>query len=276
VPGGAGSEGTIPNLPCAPGAQRCEAGTVQLCNDSGMWAALGMTCGECVPDAAECAGPTLRVCSSAGLWIDRIQCAGSQPVCQAATSKCICNESSCPLGQICSSETFTCVEQVTDCPVPSPIAVSDAHNYGIVSVRFDATTGSAEVRLQNINTGILFFDTVLCNGPDNCVPVEEQNTIQLNPRQTVDVTIPNTRAEGGELAFLDDPPEIALYGLAYVAWGSGPSSDRFETLANDFVMNTWRSGDRIQIAPGDSGFVCTGNANEAAGFTSCNPLRLSP
>ncbi len=271
--GAAGSAGASDT--CAAGAQRCQDGTLYVCNDGGMLASLGMSCGECVPDTSECAGSTLRVCSSAGVWIDRLQCAGSQPVCRAARGSCVCDERSCPLGQLCSSETFSCVEQVSDCPLPSPIAPSDDHDLGIVSVRFDPATGSADVRLQNIGTGIVFFDTVLCNGPDNCVPVLEQNTLQLGARDTVDVTIPNTRVEGGELAFLDDVPALAAQALAYVAWGTGPSSNAFEALANEFILN-WRPGERIQVAPGDSGFVCTGNANEAAGFTSCNPGPFAP
>jgi hypothetical protein len=196
-------------------------------------------------------------------------------VCQAAAGRCVCDESSCPLGQICSSETFSCVEQVSDCPVPSPIAVSEDIDHGIISVRFDEATGSADVRIQNIGTGIVFFAGVVCNGADNCVLLRDGVTIQLNARDTLDVTIPDTRPEGGELALLNDFPDAAITGFAYVAWGSGPASNQLETLANAFEEN-WRPGERIEVAPGDTGFVSTGNSNEGAGYTSCNPARFTP
>ncbi|MEY4549460.1 MAG: hypothetical protein RL685_5655, partial [Pseudomonadota bacterium] len=89
--GSAGSSGSgmgnagMPSGACVPALRRCEAGALQLCNDDGVWAASGMTCGECVPDTSECAGSTLRVCSSTGVWIDRLQCTGSAPICQAAS-----------------------------------------------------------------------------------------------------------------------------------------------------------------------------------------------
>lgn len=268
-----GSEGT--GGACTAGAQRCQDGTVQVCNTGGMWASLGTACGECVPDATECAGSTLRVCSSVGVWIDRLQCPSTQPVCQAATGRCVCDESSCPLGQLCSSETFSCVEQSTDCPVPSPIPPSEDLDIGIISVRFDDATGSADVRIQNIGTGVVFFAAALCNGPDNCVVLRDGVTLQLNPRDTLDVTIPDTRPAGGELALLNDFPENAITGFAYVAWGSGPASDQLESLANAFE-ESWRPGQRITVAPGDTGFVSTGNSNVAAGYTSCNPLRFTP
>ena len=234
-----------------------------------------MACGECVPDASECSGSTLRVCSSTGVWIDRLQCAGSQPVCQATSGSCVCNESSCPLGQVCSSETFSCVQQLSDCPVPSPIAPSEDIDIGFISVRFDAATGSAAARIQNIGTGIVFFAGVVCNGPDNCVVLRDGVTIQLNARDTLDVTVPDTRPEGGELALLNNFPEEAITGFAYVAWGSGPASNQLESLVNAFD-ESWRPGDRIQLAPGDTGFVSSGNSNEGAGYTSCNPAPFTP
>jgi hypothetical protein len=212
--------------------------------------------------------------------MDILQCTGSQPTCNAPSRKCICDESSCPLGQICSSETLTCVQQQSDCPVPSPVAFNDDIEHGFVSVRFDAATSSADVRIQNIGTGIVFFAGVVCNGADaqgedNCVVLRDGATIQLNPRDTIDVTIPNTVAAGGELALLDNHPEAAITGFAYVAWGAGPSSNRLETLANTDWPN-WSPGERIPIAPGDTGFVSTGNSNEAAGYSSCNPARFTP
>ncbi|MEY2929558.1 MAG: hypothetical protein RL033_307 [Pseudomonadota bacterium] len=278
--GAAGAGSSAPSNPCPSGAQRCEAGALQVCNDGGMWAALGTACGTCVPDTTECAGPTMRVCSSTGSWMDILQCTGSQPLCNAPTRKCTCDETSCPLGQICSSETLACVQQVSDCPVPSPIPISDDIDFGFISVRFDAATSSAQVRIQNIGTGTLFFAGVVCNGTndegdDNCVVLREGVTIQLNSRDTLDITVPNTVAAGGELAMLNNYPANAITGFAYVAWGAGPDGNRLETQANTDQPN-WRPGERIQIAPGDNGFVATGNSDAAAGYTSCSPARFTP
>jgi hypothetical protein len=155
--------------------------------------------------------------------------------------------------------------------------VSEDQRFSVVSVRFDEVTGSADVRFQNITTNSrVFFATIVCNGPDNCALVNDGLALDLGPRESVDVTLPNTRVAGGELAFLNNNPEEATTAHAYVTWGNGPSTAAFVALVNANVPNSWIPGQSVQIEPGDTGFVGTGNTNEGAGYSSCNPARFTP
>ena len=256
---------------CAPGAQRCTAGTVELCNADGAWASQNTTCGECVPDSAECSGSTLRVCSSAGRWVDRLQCAGSQPVCLAATASCVCDDSSCGAGELCSAATRSCEPETSDCPAIDATQGNADNDFGVVSVRFDAN-GSANVTIQNIGTGVIFVPPQLgrlCNGADNCIFLSDDVIITLDPLDTFERTLPSTLPSGGEVALLSALPPDAV-GLGYVAWGSGPPVGGLETLANAGT-SFWQSGDRVLLQSGDTGFVCIGRADLAAGYVSCNP-----
>jgi len=256
---------------CAPGAQRCTAGTSELCNSDGVWASQNTTCGECVPDSAECSGSTLRVCSSAGRWVDRLQCAGSQPVCLAATASCVCDDSSCGAGELCSAETRSCEPEVSDCPAINATQGNEDNDLGIVSVRFEPG-GSARVTIQNIGGGIIILAPergTLCNGADNCIFISDDVSITLDPRESFERTLPSTVPSGGEVAMLSAFPPDAI-GFGYVAWGSGPAQGSLEVLANADT-SYWQSGDRVLVESGDTGFVCTGRADLATGYSSCNP-----
>ncbi|HKO91332.1 MAG TPA: hypothetical protein VJU61_09280 [Polyangiaceae bacterium] len=256
---------------CAPGAQRCTAGVVELCNADGAWASQNTACGECIPDSAECMGSTLRVCSSAGRWVDRLQCAGSQPVCFAATARCVCDGSSCGAGQTCSATTRSCEVEASDCPALNATPANEDNDLGVVSVRFNLD-GSANVTLQNIGGGIIFLPpqrSTLCNGADNCILLVEDATIMLNPFDSLERTLPATVPSGGEVAILSAFPPEAV-GLGYVAWGSGPPQGSLEALANE-LFSYWQIGDRVFVQGGDTGFACTGRADLAASYVSCNP-----
>jgi hypothetical protein len=256
---------------CAPGTQRCTAGTAELCNADGAWASQNTTCGECVPDSAECSSSTLRVCSSAGRWVDRLQCAGSQPVCLAATASCVCDDSSCGAGEICSAATRSCEPETSDCPAINATQGNEDNDLGVVSVRFDPD-GSASVTIQNIGGGIIILAPqrgTLCNGADNCIFLSDDVSVTLEPRESFERTLPSTLPSGGEVAILSAFPPDAV-GFGYVAWGSGPALGSLEALANA-DPSYWQSGDRVLVESGDTGFVCTGRADLAAGYVSCSP-----
>ncbi len=256
---------------CEPGAQRCQTGSIELCNVDGAWARQETACGECIPDSAECSGSTLRVCSSAGRWVDRLQCAGSQPVCLSATASCVCNASSCGAGEICSAATRSCEPEVSDCPAINAIPGNDDNDLGVVSVRFDPG-GSARVLIQNIGAGLIILapqSGTLCNGADNCIFLSDDLSITIEQGESFERTLPATLPSGGEVAILSAFPPDAI-GFGYVAWGQGPASGSLEALANA-DLPYWRIGDRVQIESGDTGFVCAGRADLAAGYVSCNP-----
>jgi len=256
---------------CVPGAQRCTAGAVELCNADGAWARQITVCGECIPDSTDCSDETPRACSSAGRWVERSACAGSQPVCIAATASCVCNETSCGAGELCSPQTGSCEPELTDCPAIDPTQGSEDNDLGVVSVRFDPN-GSATATIQNIGSGLISLAPqrgTLCNGADNCIFLSDDVSITLEPGESFERTLLATLPSGGEVALLSGfPPNVI--GFGYVAWGSGPAGNSLEALANaDFPY--WRSGDRVVVQSGDTGFVCTGRADIASGYISCNP-----
>jgi hypothetical protein len=256
---------------CVPGAQRCTAGTVELCNADGAWASQITVCGECIPDSAGCSAATPRVCSSAGRWVDRSPCAGAQPVCVAATATCACDQNSCGAGEFCSAETRSCEPEISDCPAIDPIPGGEDNDLGVVSVRFEPS-GSATVSIQNIGGGLIILAAqrgTLCNGADNCIFLSDDVSVTLEPGESFERTLPATLPSGGEVALLSDFPPEAI-GFGYVAWGSGPTGNGLEALANA-DLPYWRLGDRVLLESGDTGFVCTGRADLAAGYVSCNP-----
>jgi hypothetical protein len=140
-----------------------------------------------------------------------------------------------------------------------------------VRVRFDPA-GSAEVTVQNVGTGLLNLaagGTSLCNGADNCTFLAQGASLTLLPGSTFTRTLPDTLASGGELAIVTVNP-FAAVTFAYIAWGSGAAANSLEAQATA-AGALWTRGARIAIRAGDNGFVCTGNAGNAASYVSCSP-----
>jgi len=125
----------IPNI-CTEGSKQCSGTKVQTCT-SGAWvdgedcATSGKTCdnGECkiIPGCTEgakqCSGTKVQTCTS-GAWVDGEDCAASGKTCQNGACVCTpncngkaCGDSdgcggkcvgSCPNGQTCNPNTYTC------------------------------------------------------------------------------------------------------------------------------------------------------------------------
>lgn len=178
---------------------------------------------------------------------------------------------------------------VGNCP-PFALQPLAQHTWGIAAVRF-LPDGSADVLIENTTGNIENFGDLfaVCNTQPNCVFVHDDVAgIDVAPGELrMTVNVPNTFIGGGELAVYtnnlsiphtDTVPESALCDLFtvafawdYLAWGTGPSGDHvlYEDATRDFAF--WTSGERVTIAPGDTGFVATGNITQASGYTSCKP-----
>jgi hypothetical protein len=255
---------------CSPGATRCNGTAIERCSADGAWTDAAMPCADCVPGDTGCNGTTALSCTDDGRW-QETACAATEPSCVPATGSCACTPTSCGARQACAASGH-CEALTSDCPAPAPVRIPE-QDLGIVKVHF-IPDGSADAVIENIGTGFLNYGVQgyqLCNGTSNCVYLAETASITLLPGSTFSFHMPNTVASGGELA-------IVLLGVtpgdpntqAYVAWGTGAGANGLETQINASAPY-WAVGDRVQVAAGDTGFVCTGDTSRAAGYTSCNP-----
>jgi hypothetical protein len=254
---------------CEPGAQRCTGERVEGCSAQGTWESQGIACSECIPNAGDCLGSTARICSAQGVWVGQV-CTASTPLCVAATGSCACTQTSCPDRELCSA-SGRCEPLGSDCPAPAAVA-SGEQDVAIVRVRFDPD-GSADVLFENLGGGFVSFAAggfQLCNGRGNCVFLSDDQSITLVGDQTFSRRIPNTVASGGELALLFFGSDASISAEAYVAWGNGPGADSLEAAVNA-ELRLWVTGERIQVAAEDTGFVCLGDTSRAASYTSCHP-----
>jgi len=254
---------------CEPGAQRCTGERVEGCSADGAWQSLGIACSECIPNATDCLGTTARICSEQGAWVGQV-CAGSLPRCVAQTGSCACTATSCAARELCSA-SGRCEALGPDCPAPAAVAVAD-QDLAIVQVRFDPD-GSADVLFENLGGGFVSFAAGgyrLCNGRQNCVFLSDNQAITLVGDQTFSRRIPNTLPSGGELAVVFFAMDASITAEAYVAWGNGPGADSLEEAVNA-ELRLWVTGERVDVAADDTGFVCVGNTSRGGSYTSCHP-----
>ena len=269
-PGASAScSGTTPS--CQTGSKRCNGTRVQSCAGDGSWLDLAVPCTECVPLDIGCAGNTSRVCSALGAWVDQ-PCTNPTPVCVPETGACVCQAGSCGTGGQCAA-SGRCEFLPGDCPNGFSVTlVVPEQNVAIVRVRFDPDN-SADVLLQNISRNHITYAAQryqLCNGAGNCVYLGETQPLELDVGGLVALRIPNTLPSGGELAVVLNEADVPFTCDAYVAWGNGATSRSFESMASS-QLPLWKTGERIVVQPGDTGFVASGDSNSASGFLSCNP-----
>jgi len=175
------------------------------------------------------------------------------------------------------------------CPEITPIA-APGQVIGIQSVHF----GRSEVVLRNVSD---VQQTIIggrqgwqwCNVPGYWAVVIAEENVVLAPGETYTFHLIERDAtlrllyDGEDAA---DTNELGIYTTtgafnnpelieAFVSWGAGSSFETRESTAS--MGEKWSYGSRVQVEPGDAGFVATGDARTGDGFTSvpdrCLPLR---
>jgi hypothetical protein len=163
------------------------------------------------------------------------------------------------------------------CPTPVAIPANSAQTIVIQSVNFR----TSQVVIRNASPGPVAIEGgqmgwQWCNIPGYDLLVLEDITLQPDETlafymiQNGRVIRPLFDGEPG------DPNELGIYIdagsfdesdliAAFVSWGAGYNGGR-EVTAN--LGEKWIFGERIEIGPGDDGFIITGKADEGAGYTS--------
>jgi hypothetical protein len=166
-----------------------------------------------------------------------------------------------------------------DCPVPNPIPVT-GQTIALVSLNFD----NSEVVLQNVSDQ----PQVILGGRQGwqwCQfpaywTVYETADVELSPGETFAFPLIYRVApreifpEGGELGIYTTTGSFTTASLmrAFVSWGDVlPQRESTAVQAG-----LWTYEDRIQIEPGDSGFVLVGRADRAASYQSVRAACLVP
>jgi hypothetical protein len=158
------------------------------------------------------------------------------------------------------------------CPIPSPVGIP---NQKIALQSFNFTTSEAVLKnISNTTQTIagLREGWQWCSFPAywNIAP---QGNVTLAPGATYKFELVyNTQGvwplpkEGGELGIyiesgtFDEPNKI----VSFVSWGDGLGFTGRESVAVEAGL--WTLGQRVEFASGDTGFVVTGETNDASGY----------
>jgi len=171
---------------------------------------------------------------------------------------------------------------VGDCPAFAP-QPTNSQQWAIIAVSFQPDD-SADVLIENVSGAENGFGDLfsVCNEQPNCVFVHEDTSgLQIPAGGMVEVNVPNTTIEGGELAIytnnlsIPHPVFCDLFGRAFafhiVQWGLGPAGDHSLLGDANRDFEWWTPGDLITIDAGDTGFSVIGATDSEDGFVSCNP-----
>jgi hypothetical protein len=170
------------------------------------------------------------------------------------------------------------------CPTPAPEPVA-GQTIAIQSIN----VVTAEIVLRNVATtpqtlalGVQGWQW--CYWPMYyAVAASSSGTVELAPGETYAfIAVKN---QSGPVTLFPDEGEMAMYPVtgmfdeyeymqAFVTWGE------IQAVRESYAVqkNLWTFGQRIQIKPGDAGFIATGPTNVAAGYTSVRAecLRAPP
>jgi hypothetical protein len=167
------------------------------------------------------------------------------------------------------------------CPEPAPIPV-DGQTIVIQSINI----GTAEMILRNptstpqsIVLGRAGWQW--CSFPRYWSLTDEEITVELAPGETFTFVAVNNQSERPEL--YPEEGEMAIYDRiqafddyqalqSFVAWGD------IQAYRESYAVQkgVWTYEERIEIAPGDAGFIATGVTNRASGYTSAPARCLVP
>lgn len=119
-----------------------------------------------------------------------------------------------------------------------------------------------------------------CSFPRYWSLTDEETTIELAPGETYSFVAVNNQSERPEL--YPEEGEMAIYDRiqafddyqamqSFVAWGD------IQAYRESYAVQkgVWTYEERIEIEPGDAGFIATGVTNRASGYTSV-PARCLP
>jgi hypothetical protein len=157
----------------------------------------------------------------------------------------------------------------TAAPIPAPNQV-----IAINSINFT----SSEVVLKNVSRT---SQTIRggrqgwqwCNFPAYWNLILSETDVVLGPGETYAfIPINNTMGEwsfereGGELGIISETGGFTTpdFYRAFVSWGETQPLREPSAVQGGY----WTGGDRIEVAPGDAGFLLTGDASRAEGYTS--------
>ena len=159
------------------------------------------------------------------------------------------------------------------CPTPAPIPAP-----GQVIVINSINFNTSEVVLKNVSST---SQTIRggrqgwqwCNFPAYWNVVLTETNVVLAPGQTFAfIPINNTMGEwelareGGELGIITETGGFTTpdFYRAFVSWGDTQPLREPSAVAGGY----WTGNERIEVDPSDAGFLLTGNASRAAGYTS--------
>jgi hypothetical protein len=165
-----------------------------------------------------------------------------------------------------------------DCPVPDPIPVT-GQTIAIQSLNFE----TSEVVLKNVSDQPQVIlggrqGWQWCQFPAYWTVYEAQD-VELSPGETFAFTLIYRVAprqifpEGGELGIYTTTGSFTTASLmrAFVSWGEVlPQRESTAVQAG-----LWTYEDRIQLAPGDAGFVLVGRADRASSYQSVRAACLA-
>jgi hypothetical protein len=166
-----------------------------------------------------------------------------------------------------------------DCPVPNPIPAL-GQTIAIQSLNFE----NSEVVLKNVSdeTQVVLGGRQgwqWCQFPAYWT-IFEAADVELSPGETFAFTLIYRIApreifpEGGELGIYTTTGSFTTASLmrAFVSWGDVlPQRESTAVQAG-----LWTYEDRIQVAPGDAGFVLVGPADRASSYQSVRAACLEP
>lgn len=167
------------------------------------------------------------------------------------------------------------------CPEPNPIPVA---NQTIILQSINVNT--AEMILRNPTSSPQSFVVgragwQWCSFPRYWSLTDEDTTIELAPGETYSFIAINNQSERPEL--YPEEGEMAIYDRiqafddveaiqSFVAWGDIMAYRESYAV----LKGIWTLGERIEIAPGDAGFIVTGATDRASGYTSAPARCLVP
>jgi hypothetical protein len=167
------------------------------------------------------------------------------------------------------------------CPEPNPVAVT-----GQTVVIQSLNVNTSEMILRNATStpqSIVLgrANWQWCNYPRYWSLSDEETTVELAPGETYSFIPVNNQSEVPELD--REEGEMAIYSRAqdfndfetlesFVAWGD------VQAFRESYAVQkgVWTFGERIEIAPGDAGFIATGDTDFASGYTSAPARCLVP
>ena len=120
-----------------------------------------------------------------------------------------------------------------------------------------------------------------CNYPRYWSISDEDTTVELAPGETYSFipvnnqsAVPEFVAEEGEMAIYSQAQDFNDFETmqSFVAWGD------VQAFRESYAVQRmiWTYDERIEIAPGDAGFIATGVTDRASGYTSAPARCLVP